>query len=72
MKAIFCILVFLVTLSTCRKYADVVYVIDENLPREALMWVDSSVMALEDRLTSSGIGDQKKCYKPLWISSFWW
>jgi len=59
-----CILVFLVALTSCQqqqpphKFADVVYVVDESLPREVMMWIDNSVMQLENRLTSSGIGDQ--------------
>jgi len=40
-----------------RKFADIVYVLDEGLPVDVMAWVDSSVMHLEDRLTSSGIGD---------------
>jgi len=61
MKSFACILVFLVALTSCQqphKFADVVYVMDEGLPKEAIMWFNNSVTLLEERLTSSGIGDQ--------------
>jgi len=69
MKSLVCILVFLLALTSCQqqpqqptsqlhRFADIVYVIDEGLPREVMMWIDSSVMQLENRLTSSSIGDQ--------------
>lgn len=65
MKSLICIVVFLLAFISCQqqpsqqhRFADIVYVIDEGLPREVMMWVDSSVMQLENRLTSSGVGDQ--------------
>jgi len=60
MKSFACILVFLVALTSCQlhKFLDVVYVVDEGLPKETIAWLNSSVMQLEERFTSSGIGDQ--------------
>jgi len=59
MKSLF--LVFLIALVSCQKqykFADIVYVVDEGVPRETLMWVNGSVWQIEKYITNAGIGNE--------------
>lgn len=58
MKSVLCIIVLLAVSISCQRFTDVVFVVDEGLPKDTFIWINETIQSLEDNLKSQGVGDQ--------------